>query len=96
MNTGSTRGARVSAAVLARLDELERTQAWLARRLGVGPMWLHRRLKGKTPWLVEDLDELARALDLEAVDFLRAPDVAETNDDHELGATLWSSAAASA
>lgn len=83
MGTDITRGGQVSAAVLARLEELERSRAWLARRLGVAPMWLHRRLTGKTSWLVEDLDDLARVLELDAVELVRGASVAEPTDDHE-------------
>lgn len=36
----------------------------LAGRIGKQYLWLHRRLTGATPFLLEDLNSIAEALDL--------------------------------
>lgn len=61
---------RVSANIGARLAARERSRAWLARRLEVSGMWLHRRLSGATPWGVDDLEAVARVLGCEPEDLL--------------------------
>lgn len=55
----------VSAHVTAWLETNERSQAWLARRMDVGTVWLNRRLTGRTSWSVNDLMHVAAALDVD-------------------------------
>lgn len=60
----------VSARVLAWLDREERSRAWLARRLGVTDMWLHRRLSGRHPWPLDDVARVADVLDVDVAHLL--------------------------
>jgi transcriptional regulator with XRE-family HTH domain len=48
------------------------TQAQLAARLGVGPMYVSRRLSGATPLSVDDLFGICGALDVEPSELLAA------------------------
>ena len=48
--------------ILKRLGELERTQGWLARKLGVNPSTVNRWIKGTDPILPRRKRELALAL----------------------------------
>ena len=48
--------------ILRRLRELDRTQGWLARKLGVGPSTINRWIKGTLPILPHRRRELALAL----------------------------------
>lgn len=48
------------------------TQAELAERLGVSQPWLSKRLTGKTPFQIEDLDALAHAFGLSPHELLCA------------------------
>lgn len=54
--------------ILRRLAELERTQGWLARRLGVGPSTVNRWIKGTLPILPHRQRELALALGMRVDD----------------------------
>lgn len=56
----------------------DRTQAWLARRLGVREMWVRRRMTDRTPWLVDDLQHIADALEVPPTDLIGAPAVVAT------------------
>lgn len=62
--------SRVSAQIAARLAARSRSRAWLARRLDVSGMWLHRRLTGATPWGVDDVEAVALVLGCEPEDLL--------------------------
>ena len=39
-----------------------RTQAWLARKLGVASMYINRRMRGHAQWSADDLKRLSEAL----------------------------------
>jgi transcriptional regulator with XRE-family HTH domain len=52
---------------LARQDV---TTAALARRLNVSQMWVYRRLRGKVPITLEDLDRFTAELDIEPTSLL--------------------------
>lgn len=54
----------VASRIMARLEALERPKSWLARRLGVSEMWVHRRLAGETRWLLEDVEPIAAVLEV--------------------------------
>lgn len=46
-----------------------RTQAALAKALGRDTSWLSRRIRGTTPWELDDLAELDKTLRFEANEF---------------------------
>ena len=52
---------------MARLDV---TIGELARRLDEQPVWVARRMRGRVPITLVDLDRIARALDVPPVDFV--------------------------
>ena len=52
----------VSERISARLEVLERSKSWLARRLGVNDMWVIRRLSGGTRFHLADVPRFADAL----------------------------------
>ena len=54
--------------ILKRLRELERTQGWLARKLGVNPSTINRWIKGTDPILPRRRRELALALSVRVED----------------------------
>lgn len=70
--TVTPRSAVVSDRVAALLAAEERSQAWLARKIDRGPMWLNNRLTGRTPWLVDDVEVVADALGVDVLDLVRA------------------------
>jgi len=55
------------------------TQAELGRAAGHDQTWVSKRLSGKVPMTVEDLLDLAYALDVRVADFLRVDDGASIN-----------------
>lgn len=57
--------------ILRRLRELERSQGWLARKLGVTPSIVSRWIKGTAPVLPRRQREIALALNM-SVDEVRA------------------------
>lgn len=63
----------VSANVQRLLDG--RTQVWLARKMGVGPMYIHRRMRGHAQWSADDLRRVAEVLVTSPADLLIAVDV---------------------
>lgn len=77
----------VSTRITVWLDTHDRTQAWLARRLNVREMWVRRRISGRTPWLVDDLQHVAVALDIPPADLISAPAVV-ANTPAPFGRTL--------
>ena len=54
--------------ILKRLRELDRTQGWLARKLGVHPSTVNRWVKGIDPILPRRKRELALALGMRMED----------------------------
>jgi len=56
--------------ILRRLRELDRTQGWLARRLGVGPSTVNRWIKGTLPILPHRQREIALALGMRVEEVL--------------------------
>jgi transcriptional regulator with XRE-family HTH domain len=52
------------------LKRQERSRSWLARRLGVDVMWVSRRLNGLQPFKVDELEPIATALDMTAIELL--------------------------
>lgn len=50
------------------------TTAQLAAKLGVSDMWVSRRLRGKTPIHLADLERLARAFDIPVTSFFAKSD----------------------
>jgi len=56
----------VSERISARLEFLERSKSWLARRLGVNDMWVIRRLSGGTRFHLADVPRFADALGVSA------------------------------
>ena len=56
--------------ILRRLRELDRTQGWLARRLGVGPSTVNRWIKGPLPILPHRQREIALALGMRVEEVL--------------------------
>ena len=58
--------------ILRRLTELDRSQGWLARRLGVNRSTVTRWVKGETPILPRRQRELALALGV-SVDYIAPP-----------------------
>lgn len=59
--------------IVRRLQELERTQGWLARKLGVTPSTVNRWIKGGLPILPNRQREIALALNMPVAD-VRAVD----------------------
>ena len=55
-------------AILRRLAELERSQGWLARKMGVSPGTVNRWIKGTLPLLPHRQRELAAHLGVRAED----------------------------
>jgi transcriptional regulator with XRE-family HTH domain len=53
---------RAAAAVLAELERQERSQAWLARQIGLDAAAVGRRLRGETPIDLDELVAIASAL----------------------------------
>lgn len=62
--------------VLARLGEIDRTQAWLARRIGRSPSALHNYLTGRRPWPREVRLMVATLLDIKSDRTIVAAEVA--------------------
>lgn len=62
--------ATVSARVGALLKRDERSQSWLARRVERSAQWVNYRMTGRTPWLVDDVQLVADALDVEVATLL--------------------------
>lgn len=56
--------------ILRRLTELDRTQGWLARKLGVDPSTVNRWVKGTAPILPHRQRELALALGVRVEDVI--------------------------
>jgi DNA-binding transcriptional regulator YdaS (Cro superfamily) len=59
--------------ILKRLGELDRTQSWLARRLGVTPSTVNRWIKGVDPIIPRRRRELALALGVRMEDLFPEP-----------------------
>jgi hypothetical protein len=59
--------------ILKRLQELDRTQGWLARKLGVDPSTVNRWVKGTAPILPHRQRELALALGVRVEDICPEP-----------------------
>lgn len=55
----------VSSSIRAELARQRQTQGWLADELGMSRTTLYRRLAGKTPYAVDDLFDIANALNVE-------------------------------
>lgn len=68
-----------SAAVSARVErwraDEDRSQAWLARRIGMHPATLGRKLAGDSGWTVDEVEQLAEVLDLTAAQLVAPIDV---------------------
>jgi transcriptional regulator with XRE-family HTH domain len=56
---------------MARLDVLPPE---LARRLDEQSLWVVRRMRGRVPISLSDLDRIAAALEIPVADFLPAPE----------------------
>lgn len=54
---------QISIEVRAAMGRANASRRDLASKLGVDPMWVTRRLIGQTPFSVEDVVRIARALD---------------------------------
>lgn len=54
----------VAAEIRAQLGRQNRTQAWLSEQTGIGAPSLSRRLKGHLPFSLDELDQIAAALDV--------------------------------
>lgn len=70
MRAGGRYYARVQtdSPIIRRLRELDRTQGWLARKLGVTPSTINRWIKGTLPILPHRQRELALALGVRVED----------------------------
>ena len=67
-NLRQARGAFVKAAI----DDEERTARFVALRIGIAPSSMSERLKGKSPFLADELESIARVLRRDPIDFYRA------------------------
>lgn len=76
-----TASAAVSARVSAWLAEQERSQSWLARRLEVTPVWVHRKLTGRSPWLLDDLPGVADVLGVTVAELVATDDADDAPSD---------------
>jgi transcriptional regulator with XRE-family HTH domain len=56
--------------IRAEMARQELTAGQLAARLGVSDMWVSRRLRGLTPIAVDELEQIANALNLPVSIFL--------------------------
>lgn len=61
-------GVQATNPILKRLTELDRTQGWLARKLGVDPSTVNRWVKGTAPILPHRQREIALALGVRVED----------------------------
>ena len=62
------RGAYVKSVIV---DEHERSARFVATRIGLSPSSMGERLKGKSPFLADELEGIARVLRIDPVDFYR-------------------------
>lgn len=69
----------VAEEIRAWMGRRQMSGARLARTLGVSQMWVSYRLNGRQPIDINDLDAIARALDVSVVDLLPASTVAASS-----------------
>lgn len=60
------RGAYVKSVIV---DEHERSARFVATRIGLSPSSMGERLKGKSPFLADELEDIARVLRIDPVEF---------------------------
>lgn len=60
------RGAYVKSVII---DEHERSARYVATRIGLSPSSMGERLKGKSPFLADELESIARVLRIDPVEF---------------------------
>jgi len=60
------RGSFVKSVIL---DEEERSARFVATRIGLSPSSLSERLRGKSPFLADELESIARVLRIDPVEF---------------------------
>ena len=68
VGTRRTYSAQVAAEIKAWMGRLDVRQAELARRLGQNDQWLSTRLRGTTPIDLNELAQIARALDVKVAE----------------------------
>lgn len=51
------------------IDQEERSARFVAVRIGLAPSSMSERLKGKSPFLADELESIARVLRLDPVEF---------------------------
>jgi len=56
-----------------RLEELERSIAWLARQIGMEPHKLRRRMKGEVQFTADEVTAIARALGMSREELMSRP-----------------------
>lgn len=62
--------------ILKRLEELDRSQGWLARKLGVHPSTVHRWVKHSTTFLPQRQREVALVLGVQVEELSPTAEVA--------------------